>query len=232
MSITPSTTGPLSSSVDQATFLWTYINNDIEEPNKCLRIDLDGSTISFVDTWGLYTPSSMGISKDQATAIAWNAAKNYNLTLTREDNSSYIVQPDWTNMTSTVNLSMVPGQIYNGSLSEQLGLVTAGNKTRDPLTLYPLWQFVFYFSQNIGDAVGIQVGVCGDTKEIAYCGPYGFLGNPDYIPTQTPLSSDSAQPSIESSMPNSLGEPATIAAIVIVCISAVAVGVYVIKRKK
>ncbi len=78
----------------------------------------------------------------------------------------------------------------------------------------------------------MQVGVWGNTKEIAYCGPYGFLGGSDYIPTQTPLSSDSAQPSIEPSTPNILGEPATITAIVIVCIAAVAVGAYVIKRKK
>jgi len=111
---------------------------------------------------------------------------------------------------------MVPGQIYNTSLNDALHHANMGSIDRDPLTLYPEWQFVFYFGKSMGNIIGVQVAVWGDTGEIVNCNPYGFYGP----------GSQSTQSSQDSP-----ANPIVILAIVS-CAVALAAGLYMVKRKK
>ncbi|MCW4009595.1 MAG: hypothetical protein NWF05_03125 [Candidatus Bathyarchaeota archaeon] len=199
---------------------WVYTANGIDAPKKCVSIAFSGNQITFIDTWNLYEVDTDGISEAEAEGIAWKTAKSYNLTIVKEDKTIISVKPDWTNMTSDIALNMVPGQTYNNSLNEILNFGSAGNKIRNPLTLYPLWQTIFYFSEPIGGAVGVQVGVWGDTKEIAYCSSYGFHDGPAQNP--------STQPQPANSLNNSLLIAALVAFVVVI---AVITGKCVAKRK-
>jgi hypothetical protein len=163
---------------------WTYTEKGVNMPNKCLTIDFGGNELLFADTWNLYTVGCFSVvSEDEAKSVGWEAAENYDLVLVDENGTLFSVHPDWTNMTFEIALNMIPGQIYK-RLPED-NFVDPGNVTRDPLALYPLWQMVFYFHENIGDVVGVQVGVWGDSEEVAYISEYGYLG-PYVIPTPTP----------------------------------------------
>jgi hypothetical protein len=147
--------------------------------SKCLKIDFGTDKLHFVDTWDLYTVGSFSVvSEDEVKQIALEAANNYYLTLVGENDTLINAEkPEWSNVTSIV-LNMVPGEIYNDEVNIAIPVVSGGNATRDPLALYPLWETVFYFSKSISSTYGIAVGVWGDTKEIAYITPYGYLRVP------------------------------------------------------
>jgi hypothetical protein len=173
---------------------WGYSANGVGIPNKSMGIDFGSNTFTFADTWDLYSIGSFSVlSKDEALNVALTAAKNYNLTLASEKDALTIVKPDWSSITYDIGLNMIPGQTYNTSLNNALNFATVGDTTRNPLALYPLWQVIFYFNNSVGGGItGIQVGVWGDTKEIAYCSTYGFLG--DSIASSTPTAQPSASP--------------------------------------
>jgi len=214
--------------VSQTSIGLCYTANGVDMPNKFIGMSFGDNTFVFSDTWNLYSIGSFSvISKDEATSIAWAAAKNCSLTLEyRTNNSSEVMKPDWSQMRSDVGLLMIPGQIHNNSANDALNYINMGNTTRHPLSLYPLWQTMFYFSQPIGDIAGIQVGVWGDTKEIAYCETFGFLGNLGPSPTSTddlePSSSTSTnQPS--PSLPPAIIIPAVLAATIVIILAAIVV---------
>ncbi|MCW4009532.1 MAG: hypothetical protein NWF05_02790 [Candidatus Bathyarchaeota archaeon] len=199
-----------------------YTANGIDSTRKCLVLEFCRSygvtQILFVDTWGLFSIYSADLpclSESEARVVAWDAAKNYQIKLLNtEDNSTISVTPTWPEKTTVESdMDMVTGQLYNDS--RLLGL-SMGNTSRDGLTLYPLWKFLFYFDKPIGDMQGIQVGVWGDTKEIAYCGTYGFYGTPNNsssppLTTPSPMPSSgsvsSQQPSMTTNAPSP--EPGT-----------------------
>jgi hypothetical protein len=216
-------------STSHTSFNFVYSTDNFDVNNKCLSIDFNGNQLTFRDTWDLYTVEGSTISKAEATAIAWNSAKNYNVTLIGSDNSSTTVQPDWTNMYSTIELNLISGQIYNDSLNEALNFASMGSKVRDPLTLYPLWQSVFYFSRSIGGAVGIQVGVWGDTEELAYCTTYGYLDNPGTTPTASASATNVSQSLVSS---NWLTNNAPVVGVLISAATMLAVGLLLLRRRK
>jgi hypothetical protein len=207
--------------------IWIYSENGIDAPMKCLSLEItetETTKICFADTWGLYTVASTGASKSEVTNIAWVAAKNYNLTAVGIDNSTVTLCHGWSNRTETA-LSMVPGQIYNNSLNAAVKFATMGSAVREPLSLYPLWQYVFYFDASIDGAIGIQVGVWGDTKEVAYCSTFGYYGEPTTV-LLTP------EPTTAPESPAN-GTTIVIVLIAIACVSAlVAISGYVARRKK
>jgi hypothetical protein len=133
-------------------------------------------------------------------------------------------------MTFEIALNIIPGQIYK-RLPED-NFVDPGNVTRDPLALYPLWQMVFYFHDNIGDVVGVQVGVWGDSEEVAYISEYGYLG-PYVIPTPTPTISPTPAltPSPEST-PRTETFPATLVFVAAVGIALAAIGLLIYLKKR
>ena len=230
-------------------FKFVYTENGVDSSWRVLGVGFDciyGNTeFQFADTWGLFSSYSTELpclSESEAEAIAWEAAENYQIELLNvEDNSTISITPKWPEtLTVESDMDMVAGQLYNDS--RLIGL-SMGSSPRDPLTLYPLWKFLFYV-EPMGDIVGVQVGVWGDTKEVAYCGTYGFYGMPETSlspqPTETsPEQIPSPQPTEEAPTPNAL-QPSTIivtsdtALIVasILAISAVAVIAVIIIRKR
>jgi hypothetical protein len=210
------TSGNMKLVVSQTGIGWSYTTDGVDVPNKSIGLSFGSNTFVFSDTWNLYSIGSPSvISKDEAVTIALNAAQNYNLNLSKVagSNNTTELKPDWSKMRSDVALAMIPGQTYNNSLNSALKFVTNGNMTRNPLALYPIWQTIFYFSQPIENIAGIQVGVWGDTKEIAYCSTYGFLGN-----SQAP-SSSTAQPSASPQVT----QAATLLSVVLCAILAIAI---------
>lgn len=188
------TSGNMKQETEQRSITWIYTEKGVDMPNKCLKIDFGINKLHFVDTWNLFTVGCFSVvSEDEVKQIAFDAANNYNLTLVGENGTLIVAEkPEWSNRTSIV-LNMVPGEIYNDELSKKIGIVSGGNATRDPMALYPLWETVLYFSKRVGSVYGIAVGVWGDTTEIAYITPYGYLDAPAEDPdtaTATDTSSD------------------------------------------
>jgi hypothetical protein len=197
--------GNMKQETTQTGVKWIYTDKGVDMPDKCLVIDFGSNELLFADAWNLYTVGCFSvISEDEAAQIAFAAAKNYDLTLIGENDTLIHAKPDWTNVTSTIILNMMPGQIYNKIPEDHF--VNPGNATRDPLALYPMWETVFYFSRSIGHTVGIAVGVWGDTKEIAYITPYGYLGGSgENAATPTTPTEPSTTPS-ETSAESESGE--------------------------
>ncbi len=201
MEITVSQNHSGPNSVNYTKIAWIYTIDGVDATRKSLSIEFDNITggveVDFGDAWGFWSVADTWISEAEATSIAWNAAKNYNVTLGNPNtNSTTVVAPDWGNNPFTqVGIMMAPGQGYNNSLDIALNFGSMGNITRNGLTLYPLWQFMFYFNQSIGDIQGIEVGVWGDTGEIAYCSSTGDFGVSDVIPTATSSPTVSPTPS-------------------------------------
>lgn len=228
------TAGNIKQETTQTGVKWIYTDKGVDMPNKCIAIDFGANELHFADTWNLYTIGCFSvISEDEAKGIGWEAAKNFNLTLIGENDTLFSVQPELSNM-ADVALRMIPGQIYNRDHEDHF--VNPSNATRDPLALYPLWQMVFYFNENIGGTVGIQVGVWGDTKEIAYINEYGYLGGSGATPTvpteaSTPTE-PSAIPSATSAKPENSNPPLNMYLIAGATAIAMAVAVAAVALKK
>jgi hypothetical protein len=179
------TAGNVKQETTQESVSWIYTERGVDMPNKCLKIDFGINKLHFVDTWNLFTVGCFSVvSEDEVKQIAFDAANNYNLTLVGENGTLIVAEkPGWSR--TSIVLNMVPGEIYNDELSKKIGIVSGGNATRDPMALYPLWETVLYFSKRVGSVYGIAVGVWGDTKEIAYITPYGYLDAPPQDPDTT-----------------------------------------------
>jgi hypothetical protein len=144
--------------------------------------------LSFSDTWNLYKVGSLNvISEDEAKSIGWEAAKNYTIPFTYENGTTVAMKPKWSNVYE-IEISM--GH-YNMAPDFP---VDPGGVNREPLSLYPRWNMLFYF-ESIGGLGGVQVCVWGDTKEIAYVRLYGAHGFP---PFETPGTSPTPEPQPES----------------------------------
>jgi hypothetical protein len=170
------TSGNMRMSASDSSIGFTYTFNGITLPNRALAFGFDEGNFDFTDTWGLYTVAcSSAISKDEATNLALSTAKAYNLTLIGKDDVPFVVTPDFSNVTTEISLNMIPGQTFNTALNNALNYANS-SKTRDPLGLYPFWQATIYFNETIGNIGGTQVGIWGDTKEIAYTNTYGHHG--------------------------------------------------------
>ncbi len=197
------TSGNMQMSASESSIGFAYTFNGITLPNRVLAFGFDEGNFVFTDTWGLYTVAcSSVIDEDEAARLALDAAKAYNLTLIGSDNATFVVTPDFSNVTTEIGLNMIPGQTFNTALNNALNYANS-SKTRVPLGLYPFWQATIYFSETIGNIGGIQVGIWGDTQEIAYINTYGHHGSGlESTPTPQPSASASFQsPYAESPSP-------------------------------
>ena len=153
---------------------WIYTEGDVVMDWK--RVDLDfryGAFESFHDTWGLYSVSGLSeISSEEAFQIALDAAQNYEFRIVYENGTIEAVKvPDLSNAFYQEYFSMVPFRYSEDKFPSRI--------ERDSLTLYPFWQYYFYFNETILGNDGIQVGVWGDTSELVYCSGFGHLGTID-----------------------------------------------------
>jgi hypothetical protein len=111
--------------------------------------------------WSAYKIGAIiGVSFDEAFEIAREAAEKEELRIVNEDGAvvhTYNV-PDLSNKPYNYYFFMTP---YQNSSSPS-------NSPREAATLYPFWQFNFYFNECFGRYGGVQVGLWGDTKEVSY----------------------------------------------------------------
>lgn len=169
---------------DVATLKWIYTENGVCMNYKRVEMDFtNGALTSFSDGWSLYKVAGLSeITAQQATNIALHAAQNVQLVMTTSNGQNVTVAtPDLSNAPYDSLLNMMPIHGADPSLTSQLNL--------DPLTLYPVWQFQFYFNQTTAGDDGIDVGVLGTTSTVLYANGFGHLG--DLPTTTTGTSSDS-----------------------------------------
>ena len=224
------TSGNMKLIVSETSIWLDYTTDGVDIPNKSVGMNLGHNTFTFSDTWNLYSIGSLSvISKDEATSIAFTAAKNYFATLQiKTSNGSILTELEWSQRLD-VDLGMIPGQIRNDSANDDLQDINMGNTTRNPLALYPIWQAIFYFNKPVGNIDGIQVGVWGDTKEIAYCNPTGFLGGSGQSPTSTP--DNSGQSSTSPTQPSLLPIEVVIGTVLAATITATLAAIVIKKRR-
>jgi hypothetical protein len=204
---------------------WAYSEYDVELIQKHVELKFENGSLSwFVDTWDLYSVYDQEmISQEEAQSIAFEAAqaKPINMFDVQDSEPAAVqVTPDWNGWTYTVKLNLVRStQTVEGTEISNDNLNIHG----DPLTLYPLWHFVFYFGKPIGNTLGVEVGVWADNGEVAYSNIYGYLGD---------STSSTAQSSGETINTSSATQSQYLVAIIVGAIIAVAIGSLVIVRKK
>lgn len=170
---------------------WIYV--DYGTIMNAKRVEMkfrNGDLVGFRDNWSLYKVSGPNVlSAKQAREIALDAAQKVSLVLGNANGEIITLEtPDLSNAPYDWDFFMSACYSSDSSLNNRLSL--------DPLTLYPFWQFYFYFNETIADDEGIQVGVLGDTGAIFSSGPFGHLGAP---PTTIDTSTGASAPD------NSLG---------------------------
>jgi hypothetical protein len=159
---------------NQTHIKWIYTEDDVVMDWK--RVDIDfryGAFESFHDTWGLYSVSGLSeISSEEAFQIAFETAQNYEFRIVYENGTIEVVKvPDLSDAFYQEYFSMVPFRFSEDKFPSRI--------ERDPLMLYPFWQYYFYFNETILGNDGIQVGVWGDTSELVYCSGFGYYGTFD-----------------------------------------------------
>jgi hypothetical protein len=152
--------------------------------NRGLGMGFGSGTFLFDDTWGLYTVAGgSAITKEQASTLALEAAEKYTVNLI-QNGSSTALAPDWSNPRVEISLNMVSGQSFNNTLNNQLNFVNS-SVVREPLVLYPFWGAFVYFTTPLGNIDGIQVGIWGDTSQVAQINTFSQLQHTiTPIPTQ------------------------------------------------
>jgi hypothetical protein len=159
----------VSKDTDRTRIQWIYSENGVSMNWK--RVDLsfrNNIFESFIDNWRIYNVSGPSvINSEEAYKLALNTAQNMEFRIVNEYRNETVTLPDLSDSVYQMYFTMVP---YRNETSNNPSKIS-----RDPLTLYPFWQFYFYFKGGeIGGYSGIQVGIWGDTKEIIYCNGFGF----------------------------------------------------------
>ena len=144
---------------DAKTFRWTYINNGVEAPSKCVVFGYENGYLKyFMDNWDLYKIGStqVNISEKAAIEITLEASENFSWNMGSGDN--LVAIKDF-----TVANALLWETVYCSSLYADEA------RNQDPLTLYPLrhvWVSLDKFYP--GNVYGFNVYVWADTGEI--CG--------------------------------------------------------------
>lgn len=188
------TSGNMNLQLKQTSIDFSYAGDGFVSVWKGFGVSFGAHTFIFNDLWNLYSVGTLNqISQEQAKTIAWSAAQNYTSSISWNYHGS-TVTPEFTNENEEIGFGMEPWRfpLFNDQIN-------MGSLERSPLELYPMWSFTFYYKQNIGDTTGVQVGIWGDTQEIAYCHACGVLGemptsteNPEKTSIPTPTQSPSA----------------------------------------
>jgi hypothetical protein len=167
----------VSENGDKTCIKWIYTANGIIADYKRVELNFENNVFTaFTDMWSIYKIGPVvGVSFDEAYKIAREAAEKEEYRIVNEE--GVVVQtfnvPDLSNKPYNYYFFMTP---YQNSSSPS-------NSSREAATLYPFWQFNFYFNQCFGRYGGVQVGLWGDTKEVSYTS--GIL-EPYWPSIQTP----------------------------------------------
>jgi hypothetical protein len=219
------------------TFRWDYVQNGMVVMNKNIYLKIvNNSVSSFGDSWNRYSISDATIiSEEEAKSYAFSKLQEYNVTLASfqgETVTPVQFKPDWSHMTYKANLSWAPGNVAN---ADPLAINTYNSSTaRDPFTLYPMWHFIFYFNEPIGNVVGFEANVWADTKELEMCREYGYLGSMPSLPTTItlPTTTPSQQQNTQLPTSNTQLSPLYEISITSAILVAIAISLLIVKRKK
>jgi hypothetical protein len=205
----------VSTNGDYTRIQWIYTENGVSMKYKTVDLSfLKNNFVSFMDTWHLYSVSGPSvISSEEAFKIALEAAQNYELIIVNEDGETEIAKlPDLSDAFYEMYFTMIPYRNISSYIPSKI--------SRDPLTLYPYWQFYFYFKEKIAGDEGIQVAVWGDTKEIRYCSGFGYFGTSDTTSDKdvtTLLPENQTSEEQQQEQPNLL-DPSVLAAVIIIAV--------------
>jgi hypothetical protein len=161
----------ISESEGKTLIQWIYTENGVSMKYKRLALAFRNNAFeSIIDNWRIYSVGGFSvINAEEAYNLALETAQNCEFRIVNEDVNEVVTLPDLSDSVYQMYFTMVPYRNNSGDIPS--------NITRDPLTLYPYWQFYFYFKGGeIGGYSGVQVGIWGDTKEISYCSGFGFYG--------------------------------------------------------
>lgn len=206
---------------------WIYTEEGCIMNYKRVDISFVNNTlVSFRDTWSLFKVSGLSvISAEEATKIALEAAQTVELHIGHADGTNETVKvPDLSNAPVDMYFTMVPYTSSDQNFPSKL--------PRDPLTLYPLWQFQFLFSNEIGGNNGVQVGVWGDTKEIFYASGYGYLGAVDISTEFSNTTSVQNVTEQEQNQPSTLDTSVLVSFFIIAAVITLSAFAIAKKRKK
>jgi hypothetical protein len=207
---------------DKTRIQWIYTENGVSMSRKRVELEFRKNTfVSFTDSWSLYKVGGLSvISSEEAVAIALEAAQKVELHIGHADGTNETVKvPDLSNAHYDVSFTMIPYRNLSYNIPSKMA--------RDPSTLYPYWQFHFYFNESIAGNIGVQVGVWGDTGEIVYASGYGFLGGSDISNGELP----SDQALDEQEQPNQL-DPSTLAvAITLAAVMTISIAAVALRHK-
>lgn len=160
----------VSKSEDRTRVQWIYTEGGVVMDRKRVELDFKNNTFeSFVDSWRIYKVSGLSVATfEEAYQLALDTAQNCELRWVNDEVNEVLPTPDLSNSTYETFFDMVPYR--HGTVLDHWLNHTLSPPTRDPLTLYPYWQFTFYFKEGrLGCFSGIRVSLWGDTKEIIEC---------------------------------------------------------------
>lgn len=183
----------VSKNDDNIRVQWIYTENNVIMNYKRLELNFRNNAFeSMIDNWRILSVGGFSvINAEEAYKLALETAQSTEFRIVNEYRNESVALPDLSKSGYQMYFTTVP---YRNLISHNPSKIS-----RDPLTLYPYWQFYFYFKGGtIGGYSGVQVGIWGDTKEIVYCNGFGFLGAS--APTeeeQLPISAPSNQASSE-----------------------------------
>ncbi len=139
-------------------FKWFYTANGAIAPyTKTIAMSFkNGFLQSFIDNWDLYPVGSTNInlSKEQAIAIALDAARQHNWTMTLDEG---VLDPAIFNEKRSVSWTTL-------AFDTSIDINTA--RSKDSIELYPVWKIGIVLNRVYGELYGIEVDIWADTKEI------------------------------------------------------------------
>jgi hypothetical protein len=188
---------------------WTYIDwlftfNGIDVKGKKVGFVFEnGYLTGFMDQLDLLNVGStdVNVSEEEAIRIARERAENFTLKI-------------WQNEWIEVEFDLV-----NEPLVTEFSM-----QTREPETLYPLWDVQLYFDKDYYGWTGIKVRIWADTAEVVSVTATGGLGVPEEeTPTETSTDDYSNQTGLD---------PTPILIAVLFMLAAIIVGAMFYKRKR
>ncbi|MCW3999743.1 MAG: hypothetical protein NWE93_05850, partial [Candidatus Bathyarchaeota archaeon] len=142
------------------TFQWTYIENGIVAPDKCVALRYNNGFLNyFVDNWNLYQVGSTKIklSEKDAISIAMNKAQNYSV-----DGSEV-------GTIGGLKFNVTNAMVIETLLSSAVYAEPNKARSQDPLELYPMYNIWVSLDKFYpGNVYGFNVYIWADTKEVYY----------------------------------------------------------------
>jgi hypothetical protein len=221
----------VSKNGDKTRIQWIYTENDVIMNYKRVELSFrNNAFLSFWDNWRILSIGGFSvINSEEAYQLALETAQNTEFRIVNEYRNETVTLPDLSKSVYQMYFTMVP---YRNETSHNPSKIT-----RDPLTLYPYWQFYFYFKGGtIGGYSGVQVGIWGDTKEIVYCNGFGFYGASAPINEEgvdsTPLLPEDQASEYRQEQQSVLDAPALAAVVVVTVILTVLFSAIMLRHRK